>query len=393
MTQTEDSVPQGDKLKSSQRYRDTVRVTVVGAIFDTLLGVVKLAVGFIAQSQALVADGIHSLSDLVTDIVVLYAAKHSHQEADEEHPYGHGRFETLATVALGMALIGVAIGINIDAGMRLVNPSHEMQPGFGALLVALISIGVKEAIYHYTMAVAVRHNSNMLKANAWHSRTDAISSVIVVVGIAGSMLGYPYLDPIAAIGVGLMIAKIGWDLAWSSVRELVDTGLEQERLDAIRNAILDVDGVKSLHILRTRRMASEALVDVHILVDEQISVSEGHYISETVRLRVIKEIEEVADVMVHIDPEDDEVTPVYADLPLRHELQAQLKQAWQGLTAADYIDDITLHYLDGRIRLELTLPLSLLGETPREIRGQLQSELDTSLTTLTQISLITLLFR
>ena len=393
MTQTELSAEQDDNLKSSTRYRDTVRVTVVGAIYDTILGVLKLTVGLIAQSQALVADGIHSLSDLGTDLVVLYAAKHSHQEADEEHPYGHGRFETIATVGLGMALIGVAIGIIIDAGMRLINPAHDMHPGVGALLVAFLSIVVKEAVFHYTMAVANRHNSNMLRANAWHSRTDAISSVVVVIGIGGSMLGYPFLDPVAAIAVGLMITKVGWDLAWSSVRELVDTGLDQERLDAIRKAILDVDGVKSLHILRSRRMASEALVDVHILVDSDISVSEGHYISETVRQQVIKEIEEVADVMVHIDPEDDELTPLYTELPLRRELQAQLKTAWQGLTAADYIDDITLHYLDGQISLELTLPLSVLDDTPRETRARLQAELDASLASLAPVTAITLLFR
>ena len=272
----------------SKRYKDTIRVTLIGSVIDLLLGVAKITVGFIAQSQALIADGVHSLSDLVTDFAVLYAAKHSHREADDDHPYGHGRIETVTTVGLGIALIGVSIGIMIDATHRLFNPDTLLSPGMLALAVAAISVLAKEAIYQYTMVIARRHRSNMLKANAWHSRSDAISSIIVMVGIIGSMAGLTYLDAIAAIGVGIMIAKIGWDLAWHSLKELIDTGLETERVEEIRESILDVDGVSTLHILRTRQMGADALVDVHIQVESHISVSEAHYISETVRSKLIK---------------------------------------------------------------------------------------------------------
>ncbi len=378
--------------KTNLRARETIKVTLIGSVIDLLLGVFKILFGYLSQSQALIADGIHSLSDLATDVIVLYAAKHAHTEADEEHPYGHGRFETVATVGLGIALLAVAIGIGIDATLRLFNPEKLLVPGMGALIVAAISIVSKEAIYHYTMHVARKYKSNMLRANAWHSRSDAISSVVVLVGVAGSMAGLEYLDAIAAIGVALMVAKIGWDLAWHSIRELVDTALEAERVEAIRQTILDVDGVVSLHVLRTRRMAGEALVDVHIQVAPHISVSEGHYVSETVRARVIKEIEEVADVMVHIDPENDEVTPPNTRLPLRHKLLARLERQWQDVSAASRIQEVTLHYLEGRIQVELKLPLSVLGEEPRARRESLQAEFDEVAARLDDVSAIRLSF-
>ena len=376
--------------KKNPRYRETIKVTLIGSVVDLLLGVFKIQFGFLSQSQALIADGIHSLSDLATDAIVLYATKHSHTEADEEHPYGHGRFETVATVGLGIALLVVAIGISVDATLRLFNPEKLLIPSMGALIVAAISIVSKEAIYHYTMRVARKYKSNMLRANAWHSRTDAISSVVVLVGVAGSMAGLWYLDAIAAIGVGLMIAKIGWDLAWHSIRELVDTGLDAERVEAIREIILAVDGVVSLHILRTRRMAGEALVDVHIQVAPHISVSEGHYVSETVRARIIKEIEEVTDVMVHIDPENDEVTPPNTGLPLRRKLMAQLEDQWRGLEAASRIEEVTLHYLEGQIQVELKLPLAILEGNAQVSRDALQAQFNTVAEKLDDVSAITL---
>ncbi len=357
---------------SELRYRETVRVTLIGSVIDLLLGVAKIVMGVVAHSQALIADGVHSLSDLATDFVVLYAAKHARQGADEDHPYGHGRIETIATVALGGLLILAAVGIAWDAVSHMLEPESLAKPGFWALVVAAISVVSKEAIYQYTMVVARKLKSKMLEANAWHSRSDAISSVVVLVGIAGSMAGYRYLDAVAAISVGLMIAKIGWNLIFHSFRELIDTGLEQERVDAIRQSILSVDGVRSLHILRTRSMGADALVDVHIQVDPELSVSEAHYISESVRLKLIKEIEEVADVMVHIDPEDDEHFQFRASLPQRTELEQQLRPCWSHIPAAQHIDHMSLHYLEGKIRIELLLPLSVLeaGVSPASLQEQ-----------------------
>jgi len=324
---------------------------------ELLLGVVKILVGFTAHSQALIADGVHSLSDLATDFLVLFAAKHAHREADEEHPYGHGRIETVATVALGVALTAVAIGISYDALLRLFDPDLLLHPGLLALVIAFISVLAKEAIYHYTVRVARRLRSSLLQANAWHSRSDAISSIVVMIGVGGTMAGLPYLDAIAAVGVALMIAKIGWELLWRSLKELIDTALESEQVDAIRQTILNVPGVRELHMLRTRRSGSDALVDVHILVDPALSVSEGHQIGEFVRAQLIGRVEEVSDVTVHIDPEDDELAPTCAGLPLRDEILRRLDEQWRNLDIVPVIDKVVLHYLSGRVDVDVFLLL------------------------------------
>jgi cation diffusion facilitator family transporter len=352
-----------EQTAQSTRYQEVRKVTIIGSIVDLVLGVVKIAVGWIAHSQALVADGMHSLSDLGTDFIVLYAAKHSHREADEDHPYGHGRIETLATVGLGLALTLVAIGIAYEAIQRMNQPDLLVNPGVGALIVAIVSVISKEAIYHYTMRTARRLRSNMLIANAWHSRSDAISSIVVVIGVAGTMMGYPYLDAVAAIAVAVMIAKIGFDLVRSSTRELIDTALEPEVVEAIRSEVFKVDGVRALHMLRSRRSGSAALVDLHLQVDPRVSVSEGHQIGDTVRRRLISRIDEVTDVTVHIDPEDDEVESPCDQLPLRTGMVKRLQEQWADLVEVDP-GQITLHYLRGELQIDLSLPLSVLEQHP-----------------------------
>ncbi len=351
-------------MEEERRYRQIRKVTLIGSAVDLLLALIKLAAGFWGQSQALIADGIHSLSDLATDFVVLYAARHSSRGADESHPYGHGRFETIATVILGAALLLVAAGITWDAVERLFHPERLLQPGLLALLVAAISVLSKEWIFHYTKRLADRLKSPLLAANAWHSRTDAISSLIVIAGVAGSMAGLSYMDSIAAAVVGLFVARIGWDLAWHGVRELVDTGLEKEQLEEIRAIIRGVDGVQGMHSLRTRRVGADVLVDVHILVDPGLSVSEGHHIGEMVRTRLLRDHEEVNDVLVHIDPEDDEHHPGLRELPLRGELLERLKARWGDIEAARHIQSVTLHYLRDRVQVVVLLPLRLLEDGP-----------------------------
>jgi cation diffusion facilitator family transporter len=344
------------------RYLEARKVTLVGSVIDLLLGVAKIIVGYTGSSQALIADGIHSLSDLVTDGMVLIAVKHGSRAADEEHPYGHGRIETLATVILGIALVVVALGIAWDAVHRLLNPDLLFHPGWMALVVATISIVSKEAIYHYTVRAADKLNSNLLRANAWHSRSDAISSVIVVIGVLGSMAGLDYLDSIAAMGVGLMVAKIGFDLSWQGVQELIDTAMDPEDVQKIRETILNMSGVKALHMLRTRRMGNDGLVDVHILVNPKVSVSEGHYISDTVRQEVLDKVDAVTDIMVHIDPEDDEQVALSSGLPHRDDVLALLYKKWEALEEVRNVEDVTLHYLDGKIHVEVLLPLEKMGD-------------------------------
>jgi cation diffusion facilitator family transporter len=345
------------------RYRASRRVTRTSILVNVGLAAAQVIMGIVGRSQALVADGVHTLSDILTDLMVLFALKHGAKEADEDHPYGHGRIETAVTVFLGLALIGVAVGIALNAGLRLADTAKVPGPSPLTMAVALLTIVSKEGLYRYTLHIAKRVRSNLLRANAWHHRSDAISSVIVLVGIGGTLAGIPHLDGIAAVGVAMMIAKIGWELGWNAVKELVDTALDAEEVEHIKQTILGVDGVRSLHLLRTRRTGGQALVDVHILVDGTISVSEGHQISESVRHRLIREVDSVTDVLVHIDPEDDETAAPSAGLPLRHQLMDTLRARFSHIDAASRIENITLHYLEGKIDVELLLPLAVARES------------------------------
>lgn len=357
-----------------QRLATTRRVTLVGAVINLLLAVVKMLFGWLANSQALLVDGIHSLSDLLSDALVWFAAQHAAQAPDADHPYGHGRFETLATLGLGVLLTLVALGIIWDAASRLFAPERLLQPGVLALVVAMASILAKEWLYHYTQKRARRIKSEMLRANAWHHRSDAVSSVVVLVGVGGTMAGLSYLDAIAAIGVGLMIAHIGWELGRPAMQELVDAGLEEERLAQIRETIESVPGVIAIHMLRTRRSGAQASADVHVLVDPWLSVSEGHMISQMVTDQLLEQIEELSDVTVHIDPEDDEIAAPSKGLPMRDEAERMLKDSWQDLPGLEKPQRILLHYLAGRINVDLYFPLSCFqGEQEaRRLESQLK---------------------
>lgn len=340
------------------RRQESRRVALVGAVSNLALTLVKFVIGYIGQSQALIADAVHSLSDLLSDALVWFAAHHAAHGPDEEHPYGHGRFETAATLGLSGLLLAVAAGIIWDAIESMVEPSQLLVPDAVALYAALFSILVNEWLYWYTIIVARRIRSELLRANAWHHRSDAVSSVVVLIGIAGTLFGYGYLDAIAALVVGIMIAKIGWELGLGAMRELVDASLEEETVAKVRNIINDVHGVRSIHMLRTRRQGHEALADVHVQVAPWISVSEGHMVSMVVDERIRSEVDEITDVTVHIDPEDDETTLPCRGLPLRDDVMAQLRERWGDLVAFDENSRILLHYLSGTIGIDLFLPLN-----------------------------------
>jgi len=336
------------------------KITVIGAVVNLVLSILKIGVGWLAQSHALIADGLHSLSDLLSDGLVYYASHHSSQEADEEHPYGHARFETLATVILGALLFAVAGGIVWDAGNRFFS-DEVVSYGWLVITVAALSVLSKEVLYHLTLRVAKQTKSDLMKANAWHHRSDAISSLIVLVGVGLDMAGFKYFDSIAALLVGLMVAKIGFELVLDASKELVDTALDAEVIKQIKEVILNVQGVQALHFLRSRKMGEMALIDVHIIVSPMISVSEGHLISDTVRNTLLEKVENIAEVMVHIDPEDDEVfSPSFA-LPLRRELLSLIDEAWQELEYKDEVKQVNLHYLGGKIVVEVVLPINLFS--------------------------------
>jgi cation diffusion facilitator family transporter len=345
-----------------RRYQASRRVTWVSVALNLTLAVAQIVVGVVGNSNALVADGVHTLSDLLTDGIVLVALTHSSKDADEEHPYGHERIETAVTLVLGLMLVGVAIGIAIQAGGRLFDPAPLSAPSPLTLVVAIVTLTAKEWLYRYTLRTAAHYDSSMLKANAWHHRSDAVSSLIVIVGIGGALFGYAYLDAIAAVLVSAMVAKIGIGLGRQALRELIDTGLDADERSAIRDIIQGVNGVRALHLLRTRRVGSRALVDVHILVDRQLSVSEGHQIGEVVRSRLIERIPAVSDVTVHVDSEDDKEGIAHPDLPLRGEMLRRLERYFAHIPEHRQVDRTTLHYVNGRIDVELRLPLTAIRD-------------------------------
>lgn len=339
------------------RYRETRLAALVGAVVNLVLAFVKILFGWLGQSQSLLADGVHSLSDLLSDALVWFAARHAKEAPDEQHPYGHGRFETAGTVALGALLGLVGLGVIWDAVERLFAPEQLLTPSSFTLYVAAFSILANEGLYHYTQYLAQRINSNLLRANAWHHRSDSISSVVVLVGIGGTLAGLPYLDAIAAVLVGVMIVHIGWNLGWGAMQELVDAGLDEETVAEIRGIIDSVSGVNSIHMLRTRRMGGHASADVHVQVDSWLSVSEGHRIAEVVQMRLINEVEELFDVTVHIDPEDDEINAPCSDLPLRQEAERLLDATCRDIACYGRRQRLLLHYLSGRIDVDLYLPV------------------------------------
>ncbi|MFW5969026.1 MAG: cation diffusion facilitator family transporter [Halofilum sp. (in: g-proteobacteria)] len=337
------------------RYQVTRRVTWVGIAVNLVLAAVKTITGVAGQSQALVADGIHSLSDLVTDAVVLLAARHAARGADHDHPYGHGRIETAATVMVGLLLLLTAVLIGHNAVVSLGAAARPGPPSLMTLLIALGSVAGKEALFHYTRHAGRAIGSRLLEANAWHHRSDALSSIVVGFGIGGALAGVVALDAVAALIVAVMIAKVGWDVIRDSLRELVDTGFDADTVAELRDEALAVDGVKHAHTFRSRWMGHRALVDLHIRVGSRMSVSEGHRIAEAVRLRLLDRLSRLADVMVHVDPEDDTDGGPSNALPLRTEICDRLRARMQGLEAADRIEGLTLHYLGGRVHLEIAL--------------------------------------
>jgi cation diffusion facilitator family transporter len=365
------------ECKPQDRTKLSKRVTLVGALVNILLSVVKVAFGIIAQSQALIVDGIHSFSDLLSDAMVWFASHHADQGPDEKHPYGHGRFETGATLGLGLLLILVAAGIVWDGTERLFSPERLLHPGPVALLVAIFSVLIKEVLYHYTIRVGRQIGSKMIQANAWHHRTDSISSIVVVVGIGGTIAGLPYLDSVAAVVVGVMIAHVGWNLGWSAFEELMDVGLGGEGLEKVKDLIHSVDGVTAIHTLRTRSIGGEVSVDVHVLVEHWLSVSEGHMISQTVMDLLMEQVDDIGDVTVHVDPEDDETGSPTKGLPLRSDILDKLNRSWQTIPRAANIKRTILHYLDGKIDIDLYFPLSCYdGERDLDdLRAQLQEPL------------------
>ncbi|MDO6673709.1 cation diffusion facilitator family transporter [Cobetia amphilecti] len=347
-----------DAASTANAKREAQRITLIGAALDGVLGVAKLVIGKLVGSQALIADGIHSLSDLVTDAFVLVATHYGRQAPDRSHPWGHERIETLGTLVLGSLLLAVAGAIGWEGILR----SWELMfgsltiplPGALGIGIAIISLLGKEGIFRATLKVARRQKSKLLEANAWHSRSDALSTVAVLIGLIGTQLGASWLDGIAAVVVGVMVGKIGASLAWEASRELIDTALPREQQHAMRECLLSLPEVRGAHDLRSRTLAGRIVLEVHLLVAPRISVSEGHAIGHHAVARLKAEFPQLSDVLYHIDPEDDShlgqaslAQPTRQQpLPLRSDIIATLDECWQQSPLWQARSGLTLHYVN-----------------------------------------------
>ncbi len=338
--------------KLDLEFSSAFSVTLVGMILDAALGLTKCIGGLLFNSQALLIDGVHSFSDVASDLVVLTVMKLSRRGPDSNHPYGHQRFETMGTMILGSFLIAVGGALAWDNASRIIQGGELQVPGWPVLVIALASVAGKEWIFHYTRRVGQRIRSNLITANAWHSRTDAMSSVVVLIGAAGAMMGYPWLDTVAAIVIAVIIALVGWRYTWSSVQELVDTGLSEEDSRLLLKVARDTEGVQSVHDLRSRKMGSDVLVDVHLQVKPDISVSEGHQVGMQVVERMHEALPDIRDINFHIDAENDERrTPTGQRLPSREGIRQILGERMEELTRQNY--RIRPHYLGNHVHLEL----------------------------------------
>ncbi len=285
----------------AQRSQAASRSTWVSVLVNLFLSALQIAVGFWAKSQALIADGVHSLSDLVSDVVVLVANHHSQKDADADHPYGHQRFETAASLALGILLLIVGAGMLWSAASKLQHPEAVETVHLFALWIAGLTLVSKELLFRYLLKVAKQVKSSMLAANAWHSRSDAASSLVVGVGIVGNLAGYPILDPIAAAIVGFMVARMGWSFGWGALHDLVDRSADEAEVQAIRQTLRETPGVSGVHDVRTRKMGDMIAVDAHLEVQPTLSVEQGHDIAVAARERVMTR-HRVISLMTHVDP-------------------------------------------------------------------------------------------
>ncbi len=293
---------------NNSRQREIYRVTIVGSVVNMLLLIFKFVAGIVGNSAAMVADAVHSLSDFVTDIVVILFVRLSGRPADEDHGYGHGKFETLATLFVSLVLFGVAVMLFVGGVKDIVAVARGEQlaePTMVALIAAVISIIAKELLYHYTVKCGEKLNSQVVVANAWHHRSDAFSSIGVLAGVGGAMFlggSWAVLDPIAATIVSLFIVKVAYSLLMPSLEELLERSLPKDVEQRIEQIILSVDGVSSPHHLRTRRIGSAYAIEVHIRMDGNLTLTQAHAVTTAVERLLKQEFGDSTHVGIHTEP-------------------------------------------------------------------------------------------
>lgn len=293
-------------MKQSKNIQNSIqikRITWIGIFVNLFLAGIKFLVGYIGASRAVIADGVHSLSDMSTDFAVIFGVKFWTAPPDEDHPYGHLRIEALITTAIGLTLTAVAIGLGYKALTSLRETQLE-QPGWIALIGPLLSMVFKEILYRWTMVVGTHTKSSAVVANAWHHRSDALSSLPALIAVVASAINpeWSFIDHIGALIISVFILKVSWDIITPSLSELTDRGASIKDRELIKKIAMEVDGVKEVHAVRTRKFGSNIHVDLHILVEPEISVRLGHDISEEVKKELIKNGPKILDVVVHLEP-------------------------------------------------------------------------------------------
>lgn len=348
-------------MRDNQGHKKSIlTISIINAASNVALAIIKIIIGIIGSSQALIADGLHSFADIITDAFVYFAARASVQHPDHEHPYGHRRIETIGAVIIALILISVGVSIVYEGLHHLLHRIVE-KPTYPVVIVAIISIVLNEWLFRYSKRMGEKINSALIVSNAWHKRSDVFVSVIVLLSVIGAMMGWHFLDSVGAIIIAAIILKMGVQIIWQSMQELIDHGVDEATLSQFRKIILGVAGVRSIHQLRTRLHAGVIFVDVHIIVDPFISVSEGHHIGESVHLALMQGVSNVNDVTVHIDSENDEVIHPSTHLPDREHVKSILKNYCENLPGFHEIKKITLHYFNGKIRIEIDMPKKMLG--------------------------------
>lgn len=278
------------------------KVSVITIVWNVILSAIKLIVGIFANSQALISDAVHSASDIVSTIAVIFGINLASRKSDDSHPYGHERIECIFSIVLSMILFITGIGIGASAVTTITVGSEIEIPGKIALVAAVVSIVVKEWMYHYTRRAAIKVNSSSMMADAWHHRSDALSSVGSLIGIGGALLGYPVCDPIASIVICLFVIKAAYDVFIDAVNRLVDHSCSDDEIEKMKNVIFSVDGVKAIDDLRTRRFGSKTYVDVEISADKNLDLLTAHEIAENVHDKIESDFNDVKHCMVHVNP-------------------------------------------------------------------------------------------
>ncbi len=290
-------------MNHSDEIKRIRQVTWVGVGINLLLAVVKFTVGIVGKSQAVVADAVHSLSDMSTDFAVIFGVKFWSAPPDEDHPYGHRRIEALVTVAIGLLLAGVALGLGYKA-VTDVSKDQFQQTTWIALWGPLVSIIFKELLYHWTISEGKKVNSSAVIANAWHHRSDALSSVPALVAVIVSAINpsLAFVDQIGAVIIALFILKVSWDIIRPALAELTDQGVSESSREKIKKIVASITDVQEVHKVRTRKVGPQVFVDLHVLVDPMLTVLQGHTIAEIVREQLIAQCDKVYDVVVHVEP-------------------------------------------------------------------------------------------